>query len=276
MPILNGYTTVDNVTTTNDLIPVALPDQTSSTRSPSGSSDFDITDWVVPAQPSNGVESTTNPVIPVKKIANTTTTPNSKPVPAQLFETPPPSNTSMYSYRVEQSTPTSVSDTTLTSGPSSPPASSRSKHSFAETPSGDLSNFHLLNGSPLQHFKDMGAALPSLTAAMHSHGIHPVLNGSGAVRAITHMPPVFDDGEDSGDESEQSDLGVPHIHSPSQGNTRSPSPMNGLSPRPVSREKGKAKATAAGPSFHCRLCFTDPCDEPTATVCGHIFCNKCV
>ncbi|OCH87140.1 hypothetical protein OBBRIDRAFT_176751 [Obba rivulosa] len=28
--------------------------------------------------------------------------------------------------------------------------------------------------------------------------------------------------------------------------------------------------------WHCRLCLQDPCHEPTATICGHIFCHKCI
>ena len=31
-----------------------------------------------------------------------------------------------------------------------------------------------------------------------------------------------------------------------------------------------------GPSWHCRSCGKDPCDDPTATVCGHIFCHQYV
>ena len=32
----------------------------------------------------------------------------------------------------------------------------------------------------------------------------------------------------------------------------------------------------APPSWHCRSCGKDPCDDPTATVCGHIFCHRYV
>jgi hypothetical protein len=28
--------------------------------------------------------------------------------------------------------------------------------------------------------------------------------------------------------------------------------------------------------FHCRVCLRDPCDDVTATMCGHIFCNRCI
>ncbi|KAI0945709.1 hypothetical protein AcW1_001867 [Taiwanofungus camphoratus] len=31
-----------------------------------------------------------------------------------------------------------------------------------------------------------------------------------------------------------------------------------------------------GISWHCRVCFKDPCDQPTATMCGHLFCNSCI
>lgn len=33
---------------------------------------------------------------------------------------------------------------------------------------------------------------------------------------------------------------------------------------------------ATGPSWHCRSCGKDPCESPTATQCGHIFCHRCV
>ncbi|KZT07997.1 uncharacterized protein LAESUDRAFT_724483 [Laetiporus sulphureus 93-53] len=30
------------------------------------------------------------------------------------------------------------------------------------------------------------------------------------------------------------------------------------------------------PSWHCRSCLRDPCDNPAATMCGHIFCHRCI
>lgn len=37
----------------------------------------------------------------------------------------------------------------------------------------------------------------------------------------------------------------------------------------------KLKA-APSPSWGCRSCGTDPCEDPTATQCGHIFCYSCI
>ncbi|KIL62865.1 hypothetical protein M378DRAFT_165140 [Amanita muscaria Koide BX008] len=28
--------------------------------------------------------------------------------------------------------------------------------------------------------------------------------------------------------------------------------------------------------FHCRLCQADMCNDPTATMCGHLFCYRCI
>ncbi|KAI0711461.1 hypothetical protein C8Q76DRAFT_59317 [Earliella scabrosa] len=39
--------------------------------------------------------------------------------------------------------------------------------------------------------------------------------------------------------------------------------------QPVQRSNGSL-------SWHCRACFKDPCDEPVATMCGHIFCHRCI
>ncbi|KZT68419.1 hypothetical protein DAEQUDRAFT_334291 [Daedalea quercina L-15889] len=35
-------------------------------------------------------------------------------------------------------------------------------------------------------------------------------------------------------------------------------------------------ASSSTVSWHCRSCLKDPCDEPTATMCGHIFCHQCI
>ncbi|KAH9932260.1 uncharacterized protein B0H18DRAFT_987314 [Fomitopsis serialis] len=34
--------------------------------------------------------------------------------------------------------------------------------------------------------------------------------------------------------------------------------------------------SSADLSWHCRSCGKDPCEDPTATQCGHIFCYKCI
>lgn len=322
----------------NDYGRVVMPSPSTSEYS-----DVDVTDWV--RRTTQGGRSVSNPTItnagtPERDLASNTnvkgnTTPNGKRVPTQLFETPPSST--LYPYRIEQTPPAmhahSHSYPTyeqngnnnvhggLTSGPSSPPASSRSKHSFAETPSGDLSNHNLLNGSPLQPMRDvMGlgpSTMTSMSAAMNMNtrgdiaaamamlndnnaarngspaakgaagtGVTPMLsrtaNGgpgsAGTNRSAitaTRLPTFFDDDNDDGEDED--DLGVPLEDSPkSQIRVLGPSPerqtqsagLNG------SGKNTRRKSGPFLPSFHCRLCFSDPCEEPTATVCGHIFCNR--
>lgn len=336
----------------NDYERVMLP-----SPSPSEFSDVDVTDWVRRTQgATNGSHPTNANANNANTNVNGNTTPNGKRVPAQLFETPPSS--SLYPYRIEQTPPPSHSHShshyyssfeqhdhnNINGGPSSPPASSRSKHSFAETPSGDLSNHNLLNGSPLLPMKDvtglgLGASLPSMTTSMNQNiqggmtvteamtmineaaaarngsptrrgangtGVTPMLghtengngngNGSGSgsgndgsgsagtsrsATTTTRLPTFFHDDDDEDDDGD--DLGVPmeDLDSPR-------SQIRVLGPIPE-RQNGSGKDTRTGtatrsgkgtssgpslPSFHCRLCFTDPCEEPTATVCGHIFCNR--
>ena len=43
--------------------------------------------------------------------------------------------------------------------------------------------------------------------------------------------------------------------------------------RPV-RKPANATPESSGVSFHCRSCLRDPCVEPVATVCGHLFCHR--
>ncbi|KAF6757623.1 hypothetical protein DFP72DRAFT_1110200 [Ephemerocybe angulata] len=37
-----------------------------------------------------------------------------------------------------------------------------------------------------------------------------------------------------------------------------------------------APVTVLRPALHCRLCRADACVDITATMCGHLFCNKCI
>ncbi|KAI0748690.1 hypothetical protein C8Q80DRAFT_753419 [Daedaleopsis nitida] len=44
----------------------------------------------------------------------------------------------------------------------------------------------------------------------------------------------------------------------------------------VHPETGTSSDAPPRASFHCRLCFQDPCFEPVTTVCGHLFCRGCI
>ncbi|TBU29348.1 hypothetical protein BD311DRAFT_268407 [Dichomitus squalens] len=38
----------------------------------------------------------------------------------------------------------------------------------------------------------------------------------------------------------------------------------------------QSRAPESSPSWHCRSCLRDPCKDPIATVCGHVFCEGCI
>ncbi|KAI0723727.1 hypothetical protein C8T65DRAFT_88577 [Cerioporus squamosus] len=71
---------------------------------------------------------------------------------------------------------------------------------------------------------------------------------------------------------------------PLSGRTRSDTPIEprperaadqaARTPRPPTDSDSNATATAV--SFHCRSCLREPCVQPVATICGHIFCHKCI
>ncbi|KAJ3926439.1 MAG: hypothetical protein NXY57DRAFT_1029010 [Lentinula lateritia] len=58
------------------------------------------------------------------------------------------------------------------------------------------------------------------------------------------------------------------------------SSISTLNSGPYSRssttESPLSASTAAVVSLRCRLCTRDPCVNPTATMCGHIFCRDCI
>ncbi|KAI6006983.1 hypothetical protein EDD15DRAFT_13393 [Pisolithus albus] len=33
---------------------------------------------------------------------------------------------------------------------------------------------------------------------------------------------------------------------------------------------------SSAPSYHCRVCLKDTCNDPTTTTCGHLFCYECI
>ena len=141
----------------------------------------------------------------------------------------------------------------LGAGSQAPPSSARSKVSVAETPSGDLANFHLLKGSPLQSVADFDTptpsprtpSMPSVSPADAQAFALAIANGGGGGG---YLPPLAAD-------------------------HRRFLPGSSVSPS-VSR----AQRAAAGhrSSFYCRICRADPCQDITATACGHVFCNVCI
>lgn len=129
-------------------------------------------------------------------------------------------------------------------------SSARSKVSVAETPSGDLANFHLLKGSPLQSVADFDTPTPSpRTPSMPS--VSPAETQAFALAA-------------------RSGVSLPHAAD------RRFLPGSSVSPSVSRAQRVVAMSTDISSSFYCRICLTDPCHEITATACGHIFCNACI
>ncbi|EMD34750.1 hypothetical protein CERSUDRAFT_116948 [Gelatoporia subvermispora B] len=46
--------------------------------------------------------------------------------------------------------------------------------------------------------------------------------------------------------------------------------------RLVTKSAVTTRAPMTTSLLHCRICFEDPCQDPTATICGHIFCHECI
>ena len=141
----------------------------------------------------------------------------------------------------------------LGAGLQAPPSSARSKVSVAETPSGDLANFHLLQGSPLQSVADFDTptpsprtpSVPSVSPADAQAYALAVANGGGG-----------------------------YLPSLAAADHRRFLPGSSVSPS-VSRAQ-RAAAGHRPSSFYCRICRADPCHDITATACGHVFCNVCI
>jgi len=131
-----------------------------------------------------------------------------------------------------------------------PPSSSRSKLSVAETPSGDLANFQLLNGSPLQSVIDFDTPTPS-PRTPSIPGVSPADAQAFALAAHGENPlSLIAD--------------------------RRVLPRSSISPSVARAQRAIAKSGAFHSPFYCRVCQTDPCREITVTACGHLFCNACI
>jgi hypothetical protein len=131
------------------------------------------------------------------------------------------------------------------------PSSVRSKTSVAETPSGDLANFQLLNGSPLQSVVDFDTPTPSpRTPSMPS--VSPAdaqAYALGSSAGGSYLPLATD---------------------------RRFLPGSSVSPSVGRAQRAVATPVTVKSSFYCRICGADPCYEITATGCGHMFCNPCI
>lgn len=59
---------------------------------------------------------------------------------------------------------------------------------------------------------------------------------------------------------------------------RLPSVVTSLESLPDQNDHAEvpSAATNGQSPLYCRICLRDPCDDPTATMCGHIFCNRFV
>ena len=130
-----------------------------------------------------------------------------------------------------------------------PPSSARSKGSVAETPSGDLANFHLLKGSPLQSVVDFDTPTPSPRTPSASPADHQAF-----LQASRAGDPYF---------------------SLADGRRFLPD-SSGISPTFARSQRAAAAIPETISLFYCRICQVDPCREITATACGHVFCNACI
>jgi hypothetical protein len=56
-------------------------------------------------------------------------------------------------------------------------------------------------------------------------------------------------------------------------------PLTREAPVLIATEDATAARTGTGSvtfRLHCRICLRDPCEDMTATICGHLFCKRCV
>jgi hypothetical protein len=191
------------------------------------------------------------------RVSSAQVSPSPPPIPARVTGpvTPAPAHRSgLHAHSRSQSqTHSQLQPHQPGAGLQAPPSSARSKVSVAETPSGDLANFHLLQGSPLQSVADFDTptpsprtpSVPSVSPADAQAYALAVANGGGS-----YFPPL------------------------AAADHRRFLPGSSVSPS-VSRAQ-RAAAGHRPSSFYCRICRADPCHDITATACGHVFCNVCI
>ncbi|KAF9226373.1 hypothetical protein BS17DRAFT_544648 [Gyrodon lividus] len=142
---------------------------------------------------------------------------------------------------------------------------------------------------------------PSSPPASHSLGNSPILSSTGlAVGERGHRrevrfednimsEPVWDRRSTSSDSSLDAPVSLPRS---GVGHFRRNAGISKL-PRFSALKRGNRKwisgkakhasphtysrqPSESAPSYHCRSCYSDPCEEPTTTTCGHLFCYEYV
>ncbi|KAI1794490.1 hypothetical protein LXA43DRAFT_997446 [Ganoderma leucocontextum] len=137
------------------------------------------------------------------------------------------------------------------------------------------------------------SSLPPNPSAMLSHHDTECIRGSCSdhrcierapsllrtdVQGDTHEPPITKDQDSDSDVR----VGLPQVNvalpKVDEGECKALSTCDGFpTPTTITVTLQGAQSTGANPlSFHCRSCLVDPSVDPVATLCGHIFCRRCI
>ncbi|KJA26800.1 hypothetical protein HYPSUDRAFT_35957 [Hypholoma sublateritium FD-334 SS-4] len=100
------------------------------------------------------------------------------------------------------------------------------------------------------------------------------------LEAAFDLPIVVDERADATDgdafRAELPDVVGPAVASPGSA-TPVASEHGAMGPSEVGAEGAPPKTSPANLNpLHCRACLADSCDDITASMCGHIFCNRCI